>query len=398
MTHSWHKAPSTIFLTLALTCPALAFEAAPSTSATAILGAQVDGPNYRVEPTVRSDGLLYLFTLKTAFGPFEIAGNDLMHLRIRELAALRKLQAMSESDVFLKSFGQAATAPLRYGSDLLTDPSATLEKTISGVSNMFDRIGSGLSNGRASRDNVVNSVLGVDTARRTLAIKLGVDPYTDFPPLSSKLNDIASSAALGGLSIKALELAIPGGAGIAVSSVSTADTARGTLAEKSSTQVIQAVLGRLGQMLVPGSVANHLVQNRAYTPTDLLVMANALSSLGAGNTLLFVARAADAPTREEAFFQRRRAELLAKHAKALGIGSFVDVAGFPLNRLKDGRLIALFPFDDVAWTRRVASSFEAVASATSAERSPLVLAFPGALTPMAQTEVARLGWTVQKLR
>ena len=43
-----------------------------------------------------------------------------MRERIREMAALRKLQAMSESDVFVKSLGQAAAAPLKFGADLIT--------------------------------------------------------------------------------------------------------------------------------------------------------------------------------------------------------------------------------------------------------------------------------------
>jgi hypothetical protein len=375
----------------------MAFESPPTAQADEILESQASGPNYRVESLVRSDGLLHIFVLSTAFGSYQIAGDDLMRERIRELAALRKLQAMSESDIFVKSLGQAAIAPVRYGEDLLTDPKVTLQKSFSGVANMFDRIGAGLTNSRASRDSAIGSVLGVDEARRTLAVQLGVDPYTDFPPLASKLSDVASAAALGGLSTRGLMMAMPGGAGIAVSTASTADTLSGTLAQKTSAQIVALVKGQMLKLKVPSIVTDRFVQNRTYTPADLLIISQALRRMRAGNAALFIARAADAGTRDEAYFQRRRAQILADNANALGIGPFVSVGGFPLNRSNDGGIIAVFPFDQVAWTENVARTFEAVAKSISGQPGMPVLALTGKLTDEAQANVIRLGWTIRSL-
>ena len=390
---------SAVALLLAALSPgtASAFEDPPVVQAEALLGARAAGPNYRLNPEVRSDGLLHLYELQTRFGTFEVAGDDLLNVRLRELAAVRRLQAMSESDVFVKSLGQAAAAPLRYGADLLSSPGATLKRSASGVANMFDRIGSGIANSGSSRDNVVTSVLGVDSARRALAVQLGVDPYTDFPPLATKLNDVATAAAFGGLSMKGLMMAIPGGAGVAVGSASTAQTVTGLLAEKTSAQIAEIVSNDLQRQKVPRATAQRLVQNRAYTPADLLAISRALGRLKVGGTALFVTRAADAASRDEAFFQRRRAELLAGNAKALGIGPFVMVGGFPLNRLADGRLIAVFPLDAVAWTERVAQAFTKARQAAPADTAAPVLATTGTLTPIAREEITRLGWTIQRI-
>lgn len=382
----------------AFTGQALAFEDPPVTTAAAVLGAQATGPNYRVDPEVRSDGLLQLFILHTNFGTFEVAGQDLMRERIRELAALRKLNAMSESDVFLKSLGQTAAAPLRFGADLLTAPGATLRKSASGVANMFDRIGTAVTNEKSNRDNVVGSVLGVESAKRALAVQLGVDPYTDFQPLATKLTDVATASALGGLSMKALMMAIPGGAGVVVSSGSTVDTIRNTLAEKTAAQVVQQVLGTLSKVGVAPALAQRFVQNRNYTPTDLLVIATALQSMKVSGASIFIARAADADTREEAYFQRRRALLLTENAASLGIGSFVSFGGFPLNKLKDGRILALFPLDEVAWTPRVAAAFNKVSPAVTASGTTAVLGIRGALTPTARDEITRAGWTIVAIK
>ncbi|MFO1149585.1 MAG: hypothetical protein U1E62_14510 [Alsobacter sp.] len=397
MTSRWLAALVALGAALALAAPAHAFEDPPVADAEALLGAKAKGPNYRIAPEVRSDGLLRLYVVETRFGTYEVAGDDFLRRRLQELAALRSLQAMSESDIFVKSLGQAAAAPLKYGADLLTDPGATLKRSASGVANLFDRIGAGINNAGSSRDNVVTSILGVDSARRTLAVQLGVDPYTEFPPLAQKLTDVATAAAMGGLSMKGLMMAIPGGAGLAVSSASTANTVTGLLAEKTSSQIIDIVLDNMQRQKVSPQLAQRLVQNRFYTPTDLLLMAHALRTLKASGAVLYVARAADAASRDEAFFQRRRIELIAANAKALGITSFVDVGGFPLNRTADGRLVAVFPLDEVAWTERVARAFTGAAQAAGAQSAPPVLALTGSLTPLAQEEVGKLGWQVQKL-
>jgi hypothetical protein len=374
----------------------MAFEIPPATEAEAILGTEASGPNYRVVSPVHSDGFMRIFVLETNYGVFQVEGDDLIRTRIRELAALRKLQAMSESDVFLKSLGQTAAAPLRYGADLITDPGATLQKSFSGVANMFDRIGAGLSGGRSNRDNVVTSVLGIDEARRSLAVQLDVDPYTDFPPLASKLSDVASAAAMGGLSMKGLMMVIPGGAGMVVSSTSTVDTIKNALAQKTAAQIVALVRRKLLALKVPPATVDRFVQNRAFTPTDLLIIADALSRLRAPDSGLLLARAADATTRNEAFFQRRRAELLVANAKTMGIGGFIGVGGFPLNQMKDGRVIALFPLDELSWTEGVARVFQTVAPAVPAGAGAPVLAISGTVTDEARAEITRLGWSIEK--
>jgi hypothetical protein len=378
--------------------PAVAVEAPATVTAASVLGAQASGPNYRVDQEVRSDGLLRLFVVQTAFGTFDVAGEGLMRERIRELAALRKLNEMSTSDMFVKSLKQSATAPLRFGADLISAPGATLAKSASGVANMFDRIGTGITNSRASRDSIAGSILGVDAARRVLAVGLGVDPYTDFQPLSAKLNDVATASAMGGLSVKGLMMAIPGGAGIAVSSTSTMSAVGSTLAERTSTQIVELVIGMLTRRGVSRALADRFVQNRSYTPTDLLVITKALASLKVSGATLFVAKAADATSREEAYFQRSRALLLAANAKSLGVGPFVQIGGFPLNRLKDGRLLALFPLDEVSWTENVAAAFGRIASAAGTGTKPPVLVTNGTITPMAQAEITQAGWTVQHVK
>jgi len=83
---------------------------------------------------------------------------------------------------------------------------------------------------------------------------------------------------------------------------------------------------------IPDENISRLVENRNYTPADLLIMALALKKLNAENTTAFVDHVAGAGTRNVAFYHRRRAQILAARSNELGgIVSFVTFGGQPIN-------------------------------------------------------------------
>ena len=192
----------------------------------------MSGPNYTVKPTVRSDGVMRIFEVDTSYGKFTFDGVEFTKLRLHELEAAAAIEKMSQSEAFGQAFGRAALGPIKFGADLLTKPADTVERSLSGIGNMLDRVGAGLSNTRADRDNVMESLLGVSDTQRQLAVELDVDPYTDFPPLAERLKQMAGAMAGGGLPVRAGLALVPGGAGIAVSSVTSMDTAKDSLRNK----------------------------------------------------------------------------------------------------------------------------------------------------------------------
>lgn len=155
------------------------------------LGKAAIGPNYTVKPLVRSDGVMRIFDVDTSYGNFAFDGVEFTKLRIHELNAIAALEKMSQSEAFGKAFGRAALGPIKFGADLISNPAETVERSLSGIGNMFDRVGAGLSNNRADRDGFVDSLLGVSDTQRELAVDLDVDPYTDFPPLAQRLKERA---------------------------------------------------------------------------------------------------------------------------------------------------------------------------------------------------------------
>ena len=176
------------------------------------LGPAVLGPNYRVKPRARSDGMMRIFDVETSYGEFQFDGVEFTKMRLRELDAIVALEKMSQSDEFGKAFGNAALAPLKFGANLITNPVGTINRSLSGVANMFDRAGASFNNSRADRDTLTDSLLGVSDMQRQLAVGLSVDPYTDFLPLAERLKQMAGAMASGGLPVKAGLALVPGGA------------------------------------------------------------------------------------------------------------------------------------------------------------------------------------------
>ena len=361
------------------------------------LGKSAVGANYTVEPIVRSDGVMRIFDVDTPYGKFAFDGVEFTKLRLHELDAVAAIEKMSQTDAFGQAFGRAALGPIKFSSDLITKPADTVERSLSGIGNMFDRIGAGLSNTRADRDNLVESLLGVSDTQRELAVSLDVDPYTDFPPLAQRLKEMANIMAGGGLPVRAGLSLVPGGIGIAVSSVATVSSAKDTLRDKTAAQVIAEARATLLSLGIPNENVSRLVANRNYTPADLLIMARALKRLNADNTTAFVDHVAGAGSRNVAFYHRRRAQILAARSNELGvIVSFVTLGGQPINLASNGNVVAAFTVDDIAWTEVQQRTFVAATAEIQRVRAGAVpvLATTGAVTPMAAAEIGQRGWKI----
>ncbi len=189
-----------IFAVALFAMPMFAGLAAPmekpkTVGAQVFLGPTVIGPNYRVKPQVRSDGMMRLFTVETQYGEFQFDGVEFTKMRLRELDAIAALEKMSQSDRFMKALGRAAIAPVKFGADLITNPVDTINRSMSGVANMFDRVGAGIANSRADRDNA-----GREPARRQrYATRAGCGAgrrsVHGLSPLATRLKQMAGAMA-----------------------------------------------------------------------------------------------------------------------------------------------------------------------------------------------------------
>ena len=370
----------------------------PVTSAQEALGAAAKGSNYRVQDPVTTDGLLRIYTVETSYGTYAVQGDAMLLQRRRELAALAALEKQSRTKAFTNAMVRAGTAPIELAGDLVTNPVQTAKRTISGIGEVFGRVTSGIANVGKSRDSVANSALGISAAQRKLASDLGIDPYTDFPPLAQKLDEFARASALGGLVVKAGIAFIPGAAGTAVSTSSTVQGLGSLVRDKTPAQLAELNRARLSKLGVPRGTVEKFLSNTRYTPADQTVIAGALQQLrGVKDLRVHVDRLAQADRRDLAVFLRARTEMIASYQQRTGaITRFMSIRGIPLTEQRDGSLMFLAPLDVVVWNSLVSKAFATVTSDIRKRRAgaKLILAISGTATPYSLRQLDQLGWSV----
>ena len=397
-------APLGLLLMQATAVVAQSIETPPSFNAAQISGINRIGANYTIQNPVNSDGLLRIYVLTTPYGEVTVQGDEMLRMRLNELNALALLEKVSSSESFAKALTQAGLSPVIYTGRLIMNPVGTVQNTLSGVGGFFGRVGSGIANAGKTPDDAVSSVLGVTDQRRQLAATYGVDPYTDFPPLNAKLEQLSQAAALGGLAVTGAFLAIPVGfVGLVVSNLSTAyklhDVGIEELARKyTASQILDLNRKRLAAMGVDPDLSVRLLGNRNYTPIDMSVMVAALDSMAAvEGREAYLACAAAVDSRAIAYVMRRQAELMADDYRLHGgYVRFVALVGYPYVITRDGRIVTVAPIDALSWTRETAAGFGSV----TAERKRIApnargeLRITGQATALAKRWLSTHGWTV----
>jgi hypothetical protein len=376
------------------------FERPPNFAAGKIPGIKIGDENYSIQDPVRSDGLLRVYRLGTPYGDLDVHGDQMVRMRIVELRALRELEKISGSESFGKALAEAGLSPLKFTGRLITNPAQTVQQTFSGIGNMFDRIGANMNNMGKTNENAVASLLGVTDQRRKLAAHFGVDPYTDYTPLSEKLERLSEASASGGLTVTGALFVVPGAAGIVVSNLSTADKLGDVKIEDlardyTPAQIMNLNRQRLTAMGVEPEMVEQLIVNRNYTPIDIAATVASIDSMkSVGERRLFFHQAQAAKSRELAYFTRKRAEMLAAYRGSLS--QFVMLGGYPFNLTRDGRVVGIMPVDALAWTENSGKSL--TAAADDAKRlvptARPELRITGQATALAKQKLKAMGWNV----
>jgi hypothetical protein len=394
------------FAVTAIPLQALAqpFEQAPTFVIEKVPGLWPSGDNYSIKNPVMSDGLLRIYTLTTPYGEFTVHGDQMLRMRVNELAALYELEKIANSESYGKALLDAGLSPFRYTGRLIADPKKTVGDTMSGIGTMFGRISSDLSNMGKTPGDPISGLLGVTDQRRKLATKVRIDPYTDFPPVDAKLSRLAEAAVAGGLTVSAAMMAVPvTTVGIVVSNLGTASTIEGVridelARDQTASQIFDLNRQKLRAMSADSELVEALLVNRYYTPIDMAVLVAALDNMpNVEDRTVFLQRAAQIETRSLAYFMRRHAEMLKNHqSRGVAFARFVSLGGYPFNVARDGRILGVMPIDALAWTETIADVLRICAADARkvSATGQVELRITGMATPRAKRELKALGWRV----
>jgi len=363
-----------------------------------IPGIRAAGPNYQIANPVRSDGFMRIYVVKTKLGDSAVIGDALMRQRIVEMGALAELEKISNSEAFNKSLLDAGLSPIKYAGALVTRPGETISNTLSGIGSLFSQVGSSMNNMGKSRDDTMQSLLGVTKKRRELAIHLGVDPYTDYEPLAVRMTQLSEAAATGGLVVSGALMAIPGVGGIIVTNTATSSTISTLARDLTAAQLLDLNRKKIADMGIDQATAETLLLNRSFTPLDVTVIVASLESMSAvKNRGAFIARAASVNRHDAAFFMRKQAELLSDYyAKTGGFTAFVTLGGYPFNVTRQGGIMGILPLDSLSWTDNTARSMKDIVAAArrGGYAGKAEMRITGQSTKLAKQQLKELGWTI----
>lgn len=417
-------AVSTVAASAALLVLATDFEPAPRLSAKDVVPAtRLKSAAYTIDDVVPNDGFLNTYTIRTPFGAFEAQGDVLLDMRLDEAEALAKLDEVSKTGVLAKALGRSVVNTGRGVVQFVTKPVDTLK----GVGGGLKRFGVNLGRkGKRAADKAVDAVqgdeadgedpeapkgekstgakvggaaggaakaiLGVNSARRRWAAKVGVDPYTTNELVQRTLEEIAKVDAAGSV-VARVAIPIP-------LAVGTTATISGLVWSKDPEELLKLNESSLKAMGVPDAgVKEFLYGNDAYTLTTCTIIAQALhAATGVEGRAAFVETATGATTEAEAWFYATSAQLLQRLAVETPVASLLGDSHATVARTKDGRAVVLLPADYITWNEQVGGSAPGIAQRSREEMqaTALELRTTGRVSPRTRQELTALGFAIRE--
>jgi hypothetical protein len=386
-----------LLIPLALLAQSTDVEDPPVLSAKTILKPEfLAGDGFTVQDEVPTSSGRNRYLITSEYGEFEADGNIMLERRIREVAAIRKLKEVSRTDEYKKALKAAAASPLVVAKDVVTRPVSTITGIPKGLFKFANRVGQSVKEKADGRqrsqyeDSKAASLVGFSKAKRTVAIQLGVDPYSSNETLQRELNGLAWATFAGKMTFSLATAPIGGAAGMALTSTGITNAFNKTLLDQAPTELRLRNLKVLLAMGCDRAVADRFINNTAFSPSVQTAIVMDLETLdGVADRAAFVDLAGSEATDEgDALFFLGTSRVLAElHAKE-PLARLQQVGRIPVAVRKDGRAIVAIQWDYAAWTDN-AANFVGLFKASDFGKKPsgLTIGISGDTSPLAQQKL-----------
>ena len=160
----------------------------------------LEGDHFKVMEEVATYDFTNRFTISTAFGQFEVIGEDMLRIRIQEILAIAALQEIKKTKAFRDAAEQAAMSPLRGARDLVNHPVDTVNGIPKGVGRLFEPEDETFTGNIEYR--VTEEMADFFKLKQQHAHILGVNIYSTNKKLQRELNGVTWTKFASGMSIK----------------------------------------------------------------------------------------------------------------------------------------------------------------------------------------------------
>ena len=403
----------------------LAFEDEPEYRADQLVETSLlSGPSWQIVPQVPVRGYLAQFRLATDYGYLNVEGRAELAERIFELEAVAQLAAISRSRAFVDAMAHSSKDIAKTIARIGTHPIETVKSIPAGLwrnlRSKWRALGeqSAKARDQASEkwheDDTSRGVgpqaampharetdwwlksqetsgklakrwIGFTAARRKLAQRLGVDPYTRNALLNRELDRIAW-ASLGG--DKGLGLAID-----AVSAGAGSVIGQSRKLDDIVWQLDPATLGQQQRERMAAlcgedpSIAKAMNQG-ALSPSQWQRLVDAMEAMHIRRCASVLALIGATSSDAEARYLVRALDLVEMHRDPGADIDLIEVGGLLVARIDGRRVIVPMPVDVLSWTQPIATLFDD----TGLRAAQREMWLDGEATPRAQRELTQRGF------
>jgi len=360
------------------------------------------GNHYQVDAEVNTNGFENSYSITSDYGPFQALGDDMVRIRIQEIAAIVHMEAMKKSDQFTSAAQKAVTSPLVAAGNLITNPVDTVTGIPKGAWRYVTGVVEMVRGSRGEfEDSVAKELIGFGKAKRQLATNLGVDVYSSNPVLQRDLNSLAWAAYAGGMTIAGGFIAIRAAstvASLSVTGASWVERLNKRLLDNSPEDLRQLNREQLAKMGLDGNEIDVFLRNPWYSPRHRTVLLEALSGMEkTKNRKKFITLATIAESEQDAFFFQRIAQLLRGYNDTVAPINEIDLVG-SLAVGYSGAKVMMVPLvlDYGWWTARGAVLANSLDEAAKRTGRTAQLWATGSLSPRLVDELQSRKWEVHQ--
>ncbi len=357
----------------------------------------ISGPNHQVDKNVTNDGFLNMYTITTPKGEVMAVSTATLRKYVHEINAAARMEQVRGSKEFMAGISDKAGDVVEGTKALVTDPVETVSGAVSGVGKLFGRAKENLT--ADSRSDVETSrlkdLMGYSKSRRDYADQFGVDAYSRNPVLKAALDEISWAGYSGSMTASVALMAVPGGAGAAVSVAGNTQLMNNVFRDMAPQDLRIRNREKLSAMGVSADVIDLYIGNSVYTPREQTLLVEALAAMpatkGRDAYVKFAVLSSDA---DVAFFRQRQAQMYeAFNRKVEPVQTFVQLGQVTAGRTASGKLVFNAPLDYMLWTKGMANFVSTVTQEVSLQDvKERHLWVTGTFSQLARTSLEKMGW------
>jgi hypothetical protein len=313
------------------------------------------GTNYTVKEAVKNDGLFNIYEVTTDYGPLTAQSTAVLMQRISELRALAAMEEINQAGKFGEGLVEGVKAPVRGVVNLATSPIDTTKSIFTGTGQFLSNLGRSVVSRDPHQDNVLKTALGYDASKRGYAYEFGVDPYSSYEPMTTRIGQLARASVAGGMTVSmGMSFATGGAFGMLLQSSATSDAMSQLVRDNPPGALEKINREKLEQMGVGESLIDGFLGNYTFSPQETTILVGELKSMkGVKGQDVFITLASTATDEATTLFWRLMAQMMAGyHANVTPVERIVNVGGWPFLQ-KGKEIIELDPVDHLFWTKDV---------------------------------------------